>query len=81
MRVKELLKQKGMTAKELAAKLGISEGALSQSIKDGANPNLQTISKIASALGVSVSDLFAAPKEGIIHCPHCGNKIILRADK
>ncbi len=33
MRVKELLKQKGMTAKELAAKIGISEGALSQSIK------------------------------------------------
>ena len=77
MRVKELLKQKGMTAKELAAKLGISEGALSQSIKDGANPNLQTISKIASALGVSVSDLFAAPKEGVIHCPHCGEVFTL----
>ena len=39
MRVKELLKQKGMTAKELAAKIGISEGALSQSIKEGENPN------------------------------------------
>ena len=80
MRVKELLKQKGMTAKELAAKLGISEGALSQSIKDGANPNLQTISKIASALGVSVSDLFAAPKEGIIHCPYCGKSITLKPE-
>lgn len=79
MRVKELLKQKGMTAKELAAKLGISEGALSQSIKDGANPNLQTISKIASALGVSVSDLFAAPKDGVITCPHCGKEIRLTA--
>lgn len=80
MRVKELLKQKGMTAKELAAKLGISEGALSQSIKDGANPNLQTISKIASALGVSVSDLFAAPKEGVIHCPHCGKSITIKTE-
>lgn len=80
MRVKELLKQKGMTAKELAAKLGISEGALSQSIKDGANPNLQTISKIASALGVSVSDLFAAPKEGVIHCPYCGKSITIKTE-
>ncbi len=77
MRVKELLKQKGMTAKELAAKIGISEGALSQSIKEGANPNLQTITKIASALGVSVSELFDAPKEGVINCPHCGKEIKL----
>ena len=64
MRIKELLKSKGMTAKELAGKLGISEGALSQSIKEGANPNLQTLMKIASALEVSVSELFDAPKEG-----------------
>ena len=80
LRIKEILKAKGITAKELAAKLGISEGALSQSIKDGANPNLQTISKIASALGVSVSDLFAAPKEGIIHCPHCGKSITIKIE-
>lgn len=81
MRVKELLKQKGMTAKELAAKLGISEGALSQSIKDGANPNLQTISKIASALDVPVSELFDSPKEGVITCPHCGKSITIKTAK
>ena len=80
MRVKELLRQKGMTAKELAAKIGISEGALSQSIKDGANPNLQTITKIAAALGVEVSELFAAPKEGTITCPKCGNRITIKAE-
>lgn len=77
MRVKELLRSKGMTAKELAGKLGISEGALSQSIKEGANPNLQTLMKIASALEVSVSELFDAPKEGVIHCPKCGTEIKL----
>ena len=81
MRGKELLKQKGMTAKELAAKLGISEGALSQSIKDGANPNLQTISKIASALDVPVSELFDSPKEGVITCPHCGKSITIKTAK
>lgn len=77
MRVKELLKQKGMTAKELAEKIGISDGALSQSIKEGANPNLQTLTKIATALDVEVSELFAAPKEGVIICPHCGKEIKL----
>lgn len=80
MRVKELLRSKGMTAKELAGKLGISEGALSQSIKEGANPNLQTLMKIASALEVSVSELFAAPKEGVIHCPKCGTEIKLNPE-
>ena len=65
MRVKELLKQKGMTAKELASKIGISEGALSQSIKEGANPNLQTISKIATELDVTISVLFEAERDFI----------------
>ena len=82
MRVKELLKQKGMTAKELAGKIGISEGALSQSIKDGANPNLQTLTKIALALNVPVSELFEQPKKDnlSITCPHCGKDIEIRVE-
>ena len=82
MRVKELLKQKGMTAKELAGKIGISEGALSQSIKDGANPNLQTLTKIALALNVPVSELFEQPKKDnlSITCPHCGKDIEIKVE-
>lgn len=76
--VKEILKRKGMTAKELAAKLGISEGALSKSLSG--NPTLERIEQIASALGVPVSDLFAAPKEGVIHCPKCGTEIKLNPE-
>ena len=76
--VKEILKRKGMTAKELAAKLGISEGALSKSLSG--NPTLERIEQIASALGVPVSELFAAPKEGIIHCPKCGTEIKLNPE-
>ena len=34
MRVKELLKEKGMTAKELAARLGMTETGLSIAISD-----------------------------------------------
>lgn len=78
MRIKEVIKQKGMTAKELAAKLGISEGALSLAING--NPTVETLEKIASALGVSVSDLFAAPKEGVIHCPYCGKSITIKTE-
>ena len=57
LRVKEILKSKGMTAKELAGLLGISEPSLSLTIKAGANPSWQTRDKIGSALGVAVAVL------------------------
>ncbi|MBD5282872.1 MAG: helix-turn-helix transcriptional regulator [Bacteroides sp.] len=81
MRIKELLKQKGVTAKELAAKLNLSEGALSQSLNG--NPTLERLTQIASALGVSVSELFEAPQSGeaVITCPHCGKPITLHVEK
>ena len=37
--------------------------------------SLPLLEKIAGVLGVEVSELFAAPKEGVIHCPHCGKLI------
>ena len=79
LRIKEILKAKGMTAKELAAKIGISEGALSLAING--NPTVETLEKIASALGVPVSELFDNPKTGLINCPYCGKSINLKAEK
>lgn len=73
-RVKALLKQKGMTAKELAAKMDISEGALSLSVSG--NPTLSRMKEIANALGVDVSELFA-PMSSVLHCPKCGAKLRL----
>ncbi|MBD5191419.1 MAG: helix-turn-helix transcriptional regulator [Bacteroidales bacterium] len=80
MRIKELLKQKGITAKELAAKLNLSEGALSQSMNG--NPTLERLTQIATALGVSVSELFEEPRKDstVITCPHCGKPITLKAE-
>ncbi len=78
LQLKELLRQKGMTAKDLAAKIGISEGALSKSISG--NPTLERLEAIAAALGVSPAELFAAPKEGAIICPHCGKSITIKAE-
>lgn len=78
LQLKELLKRKGMTAKDLALKIGISEGALSKSISG--NPTLERIEEIAVALGVSPAELFEAPKEGAITCPHCGKSITIKAE-
>lgn len=83
LRVKEILKAKGMTAKELAGILNVSESSLSLTIRYGANPSLQTLDKIASALGVSVAELFEAPAAdaSVITCPHCGKSITLQVEK
>ena len=73
LQLKALLRRKGMTAKELAVKIGISEGALSKSLSG--NPTLERIEQIAVALGVSVPELFAPQPTNTITCPHCGKLI------
>lgn len=72
MRVKELLKEKGMTAKELAARLGMTETGLSIAISDKGNPPLKRVEEIAAALGVEVTELFAPKGDNTIVCPKCG---------
>lgn len=80
MRIKELLREKGMTAKELAERLGMTETGLSIAISDKGNPPLKRINEIAVALGVRPAELFEAPKEGAITCPHCGKSITIKAE-
>lgn len=71
-KVKMLLKLNGITAKDLANKIGISEAALSLCLSG--NPTLSRLTEIATALGVEVGDLL--PHSGtIIKCPKCGAKL------
>lgn len=56
LRIKEILKEKGILHKDLAAKLKVSDIALRASLKG--NPTIGTLEKIAAALGVRVVDLF-----------------------
>ena len=73
LRVKELLKSRGLTAKELASRLGITEAALSSSLSG--NPTLDRLNAIADALGVPVTELFVPTPTDTICCPHCGGAI------
>lgn len=66
LRVKELLKEKGISQKELAEKLNMTETGLSISINENGNPPLKRLEDIANALNVDFLELFAKnPNEGI----------------
>lgn len=76
-RVADLCKLRGIQKKDLANILGITPQGLSQSINQP-YPQLQTLERIARALGVEVGELF---ESGGIYCPHCGKRIIISKEK
>lgn len=81
MRVKEVLKEKGITSKELAEKLGMTETGLSIAISDKGNPPLKRLQEIADALGVGITELFERPAAGNFTCPKCGTSLRLTAEE
>ena len=56
--VRELLKAKGISIKELAGMMGISSSAVSQLLANP-YPSLQVLERIANAIGVDVVNFFA----------------------
>lgn len=90
--VKRLCKLHGITQKEVATKMGITDNSLNITLNK-ANPKLSTLESIAKAMGVPVIDLLrdpaeveaeyhAAPKVEYVpylRCPHCGKEIELFA--
>lgn len=75
LRIKEVIKEKGMTITELADKMGINRVNLSSMVNG--NPTVETLNKIADAIGCPVTELFERPKKNSlsITCPHCGKEI------
>ena len=82
MRIKEAIKESGSSVGELAQKMGVSRQTISRQI-NGANITVETVKKIADALGVHVGQLFdqtPQPKNTdqlTITCPHCGEKLVI----
>lgn len=56
LRIKEVIKAKGTTIQNIAEKIGINRVSLTNSING--NPTIETLQKIAGALGVKITDLF-----------------------
>lgn len=58
LRVKEICKERSLTLKQLAERIGIAPETLTRSISENANPTLATLRQIANALDLQVVDLF-----------------------
>ena len=58
--ISTLRKEKGMTQKDIADRLGITDKAVSKWERDIAFPDTATIPKLAEVLGVSVEELLQA---------------------
>lgn len=84
-RIKEIIKEKGISVNELADRLGITRITLSKQINGTAN--LSSYEKIATALDVPMWQLFASPNEvqvesnnASLTCPHCGKGINIKVE-
>ena len=75
-RIKEVCKEKGINMEGLAGILGISPNTLTRNING--NPTIETLEKIATALNVSVPELFEHPDTSIIKCPKCGTELEIK---
>ena len=65
-----LRKEKGMTQSQLAEKMNVTDKAVSKWERDLSCPDINTISKLADVLGVSVEELLKAKKS-----EYAGSKI------
>ena len=73
LRIKKIIREKGLTVQAVADKIGINRVNLSSSING--NPTIGTLEKIALALEVPVSDLFEQSENDTVNCPNCGERI------
>lgn len=80
LRIKEVIKEQGLTITELAEQMGINRVNLSNMVNG--NPTVETLNKIADALGVPITELFEQPKKdgASITCPNCGKNINIKID-
>ena len=56
-RIKELMKEQGLTNKELAEEVGVTEAMISYIIRGQRDTTVRVISQIANRLGVTVNDI------------------------
>lgn len=63
LRLRELLKEKGLTGKDLAEKVRVTEASISNLVKGDSIPRKDLLLNIAGVLDVDVRELFNSTRE------------------
>lgn len=76
MDIKGVIKEHGFTLVQVAEKMGITKGGISQIVNG--SPTVKTLRTIADIVGCKVGDFFKdemSETEPTIKCPHCGKEL------
>lgn len=82
--LREIIEQReGKSIKSVAKAIGVDHGSLYRALKDGGNPEGNTIEKILDYLGydlkfIKQKEVSLIMKELKISCPHCKKYVVLK---
>jgi len=76
-RLREILKEKGFTIAQFAERVGISQSNLSNYMSGKISPTLDTLSKIADALDIEISELFRKEEDIILVAKYEGKEVTI----
>ena len=74
--IKRVIKQHGMTSREIADAKGVTKSAFAQTIAN--NPTVNTLQEIADIIGCDIAEFFQQQEKedtNTITCPCCGAKL------
>ena len=77
--IKNTIKKYGLTSVEVANRMGISKTAISFMING--NPTVESLERIADAIGCDVTEFFVKPEKDGIYCPNCGCRLCVRLER
>lgn len=84
LRIKEVLKEKGITIQLLSTEVGITYANMNNIVNGKSTPSLPTLQKVAEVLHVPITELFAPqvqPTQNTVRCPNCGTELEIRKKK
>jgi len=76
MEIKGVIKEHGFTLVQVAEKMGITKGGISQIVNG--SPTVKTLRTIADIIGCNVWDFFKDEMQetpSSFKCPHCGHEL------
>lgn len=78
LRLKEVIAEKGVTITEIAEKSGIEKGNVSTYVNGRRQPTIETLEKLADAIGVPITEFFEKKQkkgDNEFKCPNCGTRL------